>query len=270
MLTASESGMASGAVLATYADGTSTTGQLLTPAWKNWPYPAGGDLIFTSYLTENSTNYNRTNIFQTINWLDSSKELVALTLPNSTEGASTSPGGASVDTKLHIFALSMLPVPAKASQSIHLETQYARSTQKWIEGTNKTQIIEVLVNNVGSSFALRDHSVHVTVESPGLKTVQKGTIKRLGPGDQAIVEIGVENCQGVAEATSGPATIKIKGHGVTSSQYTFEAVYGISPYDATYESVYSHESPSWYNNAKYGWSSASFGFFSPLSEAIVC
>ncbi|KAJ6160330.1 hypothetical protein N7470_003726 [Penicillium chermesinum] len=252
MLAASESGMASGTVLATYADGSTTAAQLLTPAWTNWPYPAGGDLIFTSYLTENSTNYNRTNIFQTTNWLDSSKDLVALTFPNSTEGASASPGGASVETKLHIFALSMLPVSSRVNKSVYLQTQYARSTQKWMEGTNKTQIVEVLVNNVGSLFALRNNSVRVLVESPGLETVHEGVIKRLSPGDQAIVEIGVRNRNGVPDGTSGPATIAIKGHNVTAARYTFQATYGIGRYEATYESVYSHESPNWYNNAKYG------------------
>lgn len=252
MLAASESGMASGAVIATYADGSTTTGQLLTPAWKNWPYPAGGDLIFTSYLTVNNTNYNRTNIFQTINWLDSSKEVVTLTFPNSTEGASTSPGGANVNTKLHIFALSMLPVSPNLNQSIHLETQYARSTQKWIEGSNKTQIVEILVNNIGPSFALRQNNVRVHVESPGLKTVREGVINRLAPGDQAIVEVGVQNYEGVKEGTLGPATVVIQGRNITSARYTFEATFGIDKYQATYESVYGHESPSWYNNAKYG------------------
>ncbi|KAJ5912287.1 hypothetical protein N7504_001170 [Penicillium tannophilum] len=37
-----------------------------------------------------------------------------------------------------------------------------------------------------------------------------------------------------------------------STKYTFEATYGVGLYEATYESVYSHESPNWYNNAKYG------------------
>ncbi|KAJ5167529.1 uncharacterized protein N7482_006310 [Penicillium canariense] len=252
MLAASESGMASGSVTATYIDGSFSICPLLVPAWWNWPYPAGGDLIFSYYLTENNTNYNRSNIFQTTNWLDSSKELISLTFPTSSTGSSTSPGGASVDTKLHIFALSMLPVTKESTDSVLLETQYARSTQKWIEGTDKVQIIEVLINNVGSSFVLRNNRVHVHVDSPGLETVTEGVIKRLGPGDQAIVEIGVRNRKGVKAGESGPATVAIQGQHVESSKYTFNATYGISQYEATYESVYSHEAPSWYNNAKYG------------------
>lgn len=252
MLAASESGMASGSVIAKHADGSSTTGPLLVPAWWSWPYPAGGDLVFSSYLTENNTNYNRSNIFQTVNWLDSSKDLVALKFPNTSSGSSTEPGGAAIDTKLHIFALSMLPVSKHNSHTPKLEIQYARSTQKWMEGTDKVQIVEVLVNNVGSSFVLRNNSVRVYIESPGLETVTEGVIHRLGPGDQASVEIGVRNRKGVLAGDSGPATVVVQGCNVASKKYALKATYGISLYDATYESVYSHESPSWYNNAKYG------------------
>lgn len=252
MLAASESGMASGSVTAKYADGSTTTAPFLVPAWWSWPYPAGGDLVFTSFLTEKTTNWNRSNIFQTINWLDSSKDLVSLTFPDAASGSSTSPGGASIDTKVHIFALSMLPGSKSDTHAIKLETQYARSTQKWMEGTDKVQIIEVLVNNIGPSFVLRNNTVRLTVESTGLETVSEGVIYRLGPGDQAKVEIGVRNRPGVAPGDSGPATIVIHGKNVASAKYTFKATYGIRPYEPTYESIYSHESPNWYNNAKYG------------------
>ncbi|KAJ5586616.1 hypothetical protein N7450_006403 [Penicillium hetheringtonii] len=251
MLAASESGMAAGSVTAKYADGSNTTGPLLVPAWWSWPYPAGGDLIFSSYLTENATNYNRTNIFQTINWLDSSKELISLKFPETSSGSSTEPGGAGVDTKLHVFALSLMPA-AHDSRIAKLETQYARSTQKWFDGSDKIQIIEILVNNIGSSFILRNNSVEVRIESPGVQTVTKGRINRLGPGDQAIVEVGVKNRHGVKPGDCGPATVIIEGDGFAASEYIFNATYGISPYEATYESVYGHEAPSWYNNAKYG------------------
>lgn len=252
MFAALESGMASGFVKAKYADGSTTTGPLLVPAWWSWPYPAGGDLVFSCYLTEANSNYNRSNIFQTVNWLDSSKELVSLTFPATASGSSTSPGGASVKTKLHVFALSMFPASTSDSHAIKLEIQYARSTNKWIDDTDKVQIVEVLANNVGSSFVLRDDNVRVSVESPGFETVSEGVIHRLGPGDQAKVEIGVRNRDGVAPGDYGPATIVIHGKHVVSAEYTFTATYGIQPYEATYESVYSHESPNWYNNAKYG------------------
>lgn len=252
MLAASESGMASATINATYADGSTDSGALLVPAWWTWPYPAGGDLIFPHYLTDTARNYNRSNIFQTINWLDSSKELVSLTLPNDAGGSSTEPGGDEVDTKLHVFALSLVPITAGGSDSPQLEIQYARSTQKWVDGTDKAQIIEVSVNNVGSEFLLRDHAARIRVESPGLETVAEGTLTRLAPGDQAKVEIGVKNKSRVKAGEAGPATVVISGEGVESSKYTFKATYGIRPYEATHESIYAHESPNWFNDAKYG------------------
>ncbi|KAK9847652.1 Tissue alpha-L-fucosidase [Penicillium brevicompactum] len=251
MLAASESGMAAASVKANYADGSSSSAALLVPAFWSWPYPAGGDLVFSSYLTENATNYNKTNIFQTVNWLDSSKELVSFTWPNSSTGSSTEPGGAALETKLHIFALSLLSATVPSSHP-SLEIQYARSTQKWVEGSDKIQIVEVIINNKGSSFVDKSHQVTVRIQSTGLETVQNATIKRLRPGDQVIVEVGVRNKNGIQSGSSGPATVVIESVGVNSAPYQFNATYGISPYQATYESIYTHESPTWYNNAKFG------------------
>lgn len=120
-----------------------------------------------------------------------------------------------------------------------------------MEGTNKTQIVEVTIDNNGEEWVLANNSVKVSVSSAGLKTVQPAVINRLRPGDQAIVQVGVINAGGVAAGTTGPATIEITGQGVQSS-YAFNATYGIAAYKPTYESIYSHESPNWYNNAKFG------------------
>ena len=86
-------------------------------------------------------------VYQTINWIDSTKELLSLKLPNVTAGSNSSPGGAAIKIRLHIFSLSMLPTIGSAAD---LEIQFARTTQLWLPGTNKTQIVEVIINNVGS------------------------------------------------------------------------------------------------------------------------
>jgi alpha-L-fucosidase len=65
-------------------------------------------------------------IYQTINWIDSTKKLVSLTLPNITAGSNSGPGGAAIKTRLYFFSLSMLPVIGSA---IDLEIQFARTTQ---------------------------------------------------------------------------------------------------------------------------------------------
>jgi alpha-L-fucosidase len=248
MLAAAETAIATGQVNATYADNTTTSGPILVDPFWDWPYPYGGDIVFPYYLTNSSVDYNRSMIFQTINWLDSTKDLVSLQLPNVTAGAANGPGGASEDTRLHIFAVSLVPATGSGA---NLELQYARSTQTWFEGTNKTQIVEVTVNNIGSDWVLANNSVKVTVSSDGLETIQPGIINRLRPGDQAIVQVGVVNKNGTTPGTTGPATVNITGEGVQATS-TYNATYGIIPFEPTFESIYSHESPPWYQDAKFG------------------
>lgn len=248
MFASCENGLVEGLVNATYADGSTSSGSVLVPALFSWPYPSGGDIVLPYYLTNETINYNRSMFFETISWLDSTKELVSITLPNVTEGSNSGPGGAAISTRLHLFSLSLLPA---TGTSLDLEVQYARSTQLWFPGTNKTQIVEVLINNVGEDWVLANNSVQVTVSSPGYKTVTPGYIKRLRPGDQATVQVGVVNTEGTALGATGNATVLVTGAGVNSS-YTFNATFGIVPYEATFESIYTHESPVWYNGAKFG------------------
>jgi alpha-L-fucosidase len=248
MFASCETGLASGFINATYSDNTTSSSSVLVPAWYNWPYPAGGDIILPYRYTNTTVDYNRSMFYQTINWIDSTKDLVSLTLPNVTAGSNSGPGGAPINTRLHLFSVSLLPANGT---SVDLEIQYARSTQLWIPGTNKTQIVEVIVNNVGSEWVLANNSVKVSVSAPGYETVTPGYIARLRPGDQAKVQVGVVNSAGVQAGTVGNATVLVSGIGVNSS-YTFNATFGIAPYEATYESIYTHETPSWYNDAKYG------------------
>lgn len=143
----------------------------------------------------------------------------------------------------------MLPA---TGEGVSLDVQLARSTNTWVEGTNKTQIYEATINNVGTEWVLANQSITVTIESDGVRTIQPGYIRRLRPGDQAVVDIGVINADGIATGTNGTATLIISGTGIASTTYSFNATYGIQTYASTFESIYTHESPPWFNNAKYG------------------
>lgn len=249
MLAAAGSAQGTGFVNATYSDNTTTSGPILIDPFWNWPYPYGGDIIFPYYYSNSTTDYNRSMIYLQTNWLDSTKELVSLQLPNTTSGSSNEPGGVAETTSLHIFSVSLLPANGSGAS---LQVQYARSTQLWMEGTNKTQIIEVTINNDGTDWILANNSVRVNVEAPGYSTVVPGVINRLRPGDQARVQVGVVNADGVSPGTTGNATVQISGTSISTSPYSFNATYGIVPYEATYESVYTHEAPQWYTDAKFG------------------
>ncbi|KAJ6192144.1 glycoside hydrolase superfamily [Bipolaris maydis] len=195
-----------------------------------------------------TTNYNQSSIFRTVNWLDSTKKLAQLKLPNVTSGAANGPGGVTQNTRLHIFALSL--VPANISTGAMLEVQLARSTNSWLDGSNM-QIFEAIILNVGTQWVLPEHSVLITVEgeASSTRTVRPASIKRLRPGDEARVRIGVVSER---EEIAQMATLVISGTYMPTTHYAFPANFGIMDYEPTDVSIYSHETPSWFDDGKYG------------------
>ncbi|KAI5804373.1 glycoside hydrolase superfamily [Geopyxis carbonaria] len=173
-------------------------------------------------------------IFETASWIDVTREVVRITLPTPTRNT------------LHIFAATLLGPTGPG-----LEIQHARSTRKWVEGSEKWQVVEVLVNNVDAARWVHGKGVEVTVTGPGVRTVQPGRIWRLRPGDQARVQVAVVNRAGVPAGATGPATVVLKGPGV-ERRHVFSAVYGIPQYAPTLDSVLQHETPAWYDDAKFG------------------
>ena len=251
MLAAAVGGLASGNITAVYADGTTTSGAFLVPAWVDPGGTSGGDIIFPYHLSNKGADYNRSSIFLTVTGLQSTKQLSYLQLPYVRTGASSSPGGDSLDAELHIFSLSLSGPISEQYIGPKLQVQYARSTRLFIR-QNTTQIVEATIANVGTTPLVKNHNASVTITSPGQHVVQIATINRLMPGDQVTVQIGVENNEQFRPGDSGPETVIISGNGVPSTEYTFNATYGIAPYEATFESIYEHESPQWYNDAKFG------------------
>ncbi|KAK9791432.1 putative Glycoside hydrolase superfamily [Seiridium cardinale] len=241
VLAAAESGAAGGYITANYTDGSTTSREISAPPWWLWAFPSGGDIVMPFYYTNESTNYNKSNIFQSTSWLDSSKDLTALEMPNS-----------SASNRLHIFAVSLSPAPSgENATGPHLEVPYARSTKKYADMAN-TQVFEVTVSNIDEqAWVTANDSVEVSIESTGVSTVKAGLIKRLRPGDRVIVQVVVQNKEGINQGTKGVATARLKSKSVDVS-HDFEATFGIGAYEATYESIYTHESPDWYNDAKFG------------------
>jgi alpha-L-fucosidase len=252
LLASSQSGRASGNLQAHYYDNNSSTHSLLVPSWWSWPYPSEGDISFPYYFTNSSVNYNHTNIYHTCIWLDPTKLLNSLILPSIPKSSDPGARETTTGTRLHLFSLSLIRTPSKMAVGPNLEVRYARPTQKWVEGTNKTQIFEVMITNVGTEFVLRNQSVTVAIQSSTLRTVQKGSINRLASGDQILVQIGVINVDGISARTHGEARVVIDGHGVTSKDYAFSTLSGIQTYNSSDNSLGFHETPTWFNDAKFG------------------
>jgi alpha-L-fucosidase len=128
----------------------------------------------------------------------------------------------------------------------------ARPTQKYINGSGKVQIFEARIMNIGNTFVLKNHSVQVAIDSAGIRTTVPASIKRLAPGDQLTVQVGAINLPVAVPEQIGFAAVSISGNGISAVNYTFNVSYGIKTYDPTYASLYSHESPTWFNAAKFG------------------
>lgn len=115
------------------------------------------------------------------------------------------------------------------------------------------QIMDVTVKNIGKDvWITSDDRLSVQVASSSLRTVKKAYIKRLMPGDMAVVEVGVQNKPGVAAGTTAPATAIAQWAGSHNVSLAFSATAGTPEYSETATSVNTHESPSWFRKAKYG------------------
>jgi alpha-L-fucosidase len=111
----------------------------------------------------------------------------------------------------------------------------------------------MVVRNIGDSVWLTtDDGLTISVESDSLKTTRPAQVKRIQPGDSVIVQVGVENADGVAPCSKGPATAVAKHRDGGSASLNVTATYGIGGYEALASSINSHESPDWWRNAKYG------------------
>ncbi|KAF1963913.1 hypothetical protein BU23DRAFT_548166 [Bimuria novae-zelandiae CBS 107.79] len=114
MLLAAENAVATGTVTANYADGSTATSSVIAFPWWSWssvwsPWHYAGDLVFPFHFTNTTIDFNQSAIYRTVSWLDSTKELAQLQLPNITSGAANGPGGVTQNTRLHIFAVSLIP-----------------------------------------------------------------------------------------------------------------------------------------------------------------
>lgn len=234
-LAAAESGsLTEGSIITSYADGSSGSVTILVPVWW-YDYLFGGDIIFPYYFTSDGVDYNKSMIYMISTRIDPSKELISLQLPDDASG-------------IHIFSFSLWPIStAKRKQ---LEIQMARSTQKWFAEDRNVQVIEIVVANVGTQWIQSSDSIEVTIKSFAYKTVKPVKIKRLGPGDQMTIEVGVVTTANLG--STGQASVVVTSGIEILATYDFLATFGVIPYEETFDSVYSHESPGWYDDSKYG------------------
>lgn len=220
-----------------YADGTEAEAELRALPFFSFLTLMRGELITPYTWTPTGRDWNTSQIFEFTGYLDPTKTLSAVRLPvadNATVG------------RVHVFSMSLVvgDSPAASGGGAAVEVQSVRPTQKWTEAGN--QIIEITVNNAGSQ-CVSGSGLTVSLEGLGFSTAEAGFVKRLCPGDQKRVNIGVS---GSANST----TVTVALYGDSSNQTaSFPGVnIGFESFTADLDSLAKHESPEWFDNAKYG------------------
>ncbi|MEU1271678.1 alpha-L-fucosidase [Streptomyces sp. NPDC005799] len=236
-LTSGSYGDASGKATVHYADGTTSTAGLGGADW----YAAGGSLsVPYRYTPDGTQDQHSVGIGTSEVWTDPQREAVAITLPvtNPAEAGKAS---------LHVFALTLQP----AAQGRALMLRDAHSTNSLLESTG-AQSVEATVVNAGTVAILTDDEVSVRVDVPGARTVEPARVRRLDPGEQARVRVGIRNRAGTAPGTRRDGSVSVHGRGrqVTSRQSGLTL--GVADYQPTEASLDGHQAPYWFQGAKFG------------------
>ena len=185
--------------------------------------------MFPNRFTAKGVDWNTSHVFERTASLTPDKQLKSVTLPtttNSTEG------------RMHIFSISLFSGSALGVQSL-------RPTQKWTD--HETQLVEVTVNNAGSE-CFAGSGLNVTLEGEGFETLEPGFVKRLCPGEQKIVQVGVRG------SSNGPADVRVlidDGQHVRSKVFGDTEI-GFLEWTSDLDVIAKHEAPDWFDESKYG------------------
>lgn len=229
MLVAADLASTAGNLTLTYTDNTTSLSEVRSEPFYSFLTIFKGEIIMPSYYTNNATNFNTSNIFEFTGYVDSSKTLSSITFPDT---SNTTTG-----SRLHVFSLSLW-------KGTGVQVQYVRPTQKMSDVREGVQIVELVVDNAGPDW-ISGGGVEVSIEAPGVMTVEPAKIKRLRPGDQKKINVGVIG--------SGNVTAKVVMTGSVNATSTFEHVeIGLKSYTSDLANLNRHESPEWFNDAKFG------------------
>lgn len=251
-LVASSYGMASGQATVHYADGATTTASLGGPDW----YSGSGAIAAPlRYTPGGGTDQHPVSISVARIWLDPTRDAVGVTLPT------TNPAQAG-QSSLHVFALTVQP----AATGKALALRGARSTPKLLSGD--IQAVEATVVNLGDEWITAADAVTVSADVFGARTVRPAAVRRLGPGEEARVRIGiVRNGAPVDTIVNGKVVAQGKRLRV---EQPVRFTLGVADYAPTDASLGGHESPYWFDDAKFGifihWGVYSVPAWSPPGE----
>jgi alpha-L-fucosidase len=248
-LVASSYGMASGTATVHYADGTTTTAALAGPDW----YSGSGAITTPFRYSPGGTDQHPVSISTARLWLDATRDATSITLPTTNPAQPDR-------SSLHVFAMTTQP----AASGKALAVRGARSTPKLFDGT---QAVEATVVNLGDEWITEQDAVTVSAEVYGARTVRPATVRRLAPGEEARVRIGITRSAPVNTIVDGK--VVAQGRRLRAEQ-PVRFTLGVADYQATDASLGGHESPYWFDDAKFGifihWGVYSVPAWSPPGE----
>ncbi|KAJ7847700.1 glycoside hydrolase family 29 protein [Mycena olivaceomarginata] len=227
-----------------FADGSSHEVNLYAKNWWVWANVNRAAIVTPYHFEKTGKNLNATNIFQWSTSVPSESPVESITFPPK-----------ATSNRMHVFGLSITPSTTNTSGGPALAIRRARFTTRWedIEGV-RAQAVEVTLANLLPAFAIsRNTSITTrhTVElvGSGIQTVIPGVINRLVPADQVRVDVFM-----TGSTANGNATIQIRDSSgnVVATSGEFPTSPLVENYTPDADSLSMHETPSWWNAAKYG------------------
>ncbi|KAG2032284.1 glycoside hydrolase family 29 protein [Suillus americanus] len=218
--------------------------------WWRWPILNWGDIRTPYHFEEYSSNknWNSSQIFQISLSVPSRVPLQSITLPDTS----------STSNRLHIFALSMTPSfePSSGLLVPQLSVRSAQFSTRWedVNGQRAQAVAITLANLLPGSHATSSNAsinsrYEISVVGEGVSTVTPGLVYRLVPADQARVDVLILNNNG-----TGNATVTIKGElgNIVGTSVGWPIVSLRTEWTADADVLSTHETPTWWNQAKYG------------------
>ncbi|KAG8793464.1 hypothetical protein FRC12_002677 [Ceratobasidium sp. 428] len=268
-----------------YADGATQAVELSAKNWWTLHWLNKGP-IQSSYHTTSygaSINHNLTQIHYWSTALRTHSPLRSITLPPTGSynrfhlfALSVVPSapllGCEPDSGDKILSNDQTTLSPNPSTGPRIIVRRARTTTKLQELEDRfglpnplagAQLVEVTLANMRPTAASPNPHcwsgpLHVWVYSGEVYTVKHGEAGRVMPGDEVKVRVWVRNFAGVRAGLKGKMRVEVKHAaggeaGVTLVESSdWPAVAGVPPYEETKESLERHETPLWWDDAKFG------------------
>ncbi|KAF7289967.1 Glycoside hydrolase [Mycena indigotica] len=233
-----------------FSDGSSYTinGKFVeAKSWWVWANVNRAAIITPYHFQGGTKNFNATNIYEYSTAVPSESPLTAIVFPSQTTGS-----------RMHVFALSITPSSTDVnSAALALSIRRAHFSQRWqLVNGDRVQAVQVTIANLLPGYTLAQspsrainspHSIEIVGD--GLKTLNTGNFSRLVPGDQARVDVFVT---GARAGGSAMVNIRDSTGKIIATSTALPTALLIEEYTPDTTSLSLHETPSWWNSAKYG------------------